>query len=236
MKVNPSTKIWLTFGGETFRLPVNPSEIEVKRAADADEFDIVGKGQIVIPQYPDLRVFKWKSFFPGDDDAPYAHNNNDSITSLCYILNTALSEAQIGKLVIRRPYGENVSTKVILRNFTTTDKGGEPIDLYYSIELEEYKTYKPDKVVVKTIKKKTEEKKTKKKAVTKKQRPTETKKIRVGASVVVNGKYYYTSQGAKPFGTAKNLKTEIKRIVSGAKYPYLIGTYGWTDKSSIQVK
>lgn len=230
-----STKIWLTLSGVTLMFPVNPKELEVKRASDADEFDIVGKGQIAIPQYPDLKTYKFKSFFPGDRSAPYVMDTNMDIQECCDFINNAMDEASICKFVIYRPSGVMENTKAIIRNFTTTDNGGEPDDLYFSIEIQEYRTYKPDKVVVKKKKKKkAKDKKTK--AVKKKQRTTETKKIRVGASVVVNGKYWYTSQGAKPYGTAKNLKTEIKRIVNGAKYPYLIGTYGWTDKLTIQVK
>lgn len=235
MKVKPTTKIWLKFFGIKFRIPVNPKDIEVKRSANPDEYDIVGKGQIAIPQYPNLRTFKFKSFFPGDYDVPYAVNSQLDLKGCCDLLNKAMSEAKVGKFVIHRPSGYNVSTKVIVRSFTTTDTGGEPLDLSYSLELEEYIPYKAEKVVIKNKKDKKTKKKTKKKAVTKKQRPTESTKIRVGAKVAVNGKYWYTSAGANPSGDAKNLKTEIKRIVKGAKYPYLVGTYGWTSKENIRV-
>lgn len=232
MKVEPTTKIWLQpLGEKTFNLPVNPKEIEVKGATDPDEFDIVGKGQVAVPQYPDLRTFKWKSFFPGDTDAPYARDTAFDISEYVQILETVMANASLIKLTIYRESGYNTSTWCMIKNFTTTDVGGEPHDLNYSIELEEYKPYEAEKVVVKTSKKTK-----KKKATTKKKRKTTTKKLRVGAKVVANGKYWYTSLGDKPSGTAKNLKTEIKRIVTGRKYPYLIGNYGWTDKSSLQVK
>ena len=231
-----TTKVWLKFYGIKFRIPVNPKEIEVKRTANPDEYDVVGKGQIAIPQYPDLRTFKFKSFLPADYDEPYAVKSGVGQRGICVLLNKAMSDAKLGKLVIHRPSGYNISTKVIVKNFTTTDQGGEPLDIYYSLELEEYIPYKAEKVVIKNKKDKKTKKKTTKKAVTKKQRPTESTKIRVGVNVVVNGKYYYSSAGANPSGDAKNLKTTIKRIVNGAKYPYLIGTYGWTSKENIQVK
>ena len=60
--------------------------------------------------------------------------------------------------------------------------------------------------------------------------------MRVGATVIANGTYCYSSNGSKPHGTANNLKTEVKRIVAGAAYPVLIGSYGWIKESDVQVK
>ena len=90
-------------------------------------------------------------------------------------------------------------------------------------------TGEKEKSVKKSKKKKKVATKEKKRSVTK-------KKIRVGAKVVANGKYWYSSYGAKPFGTAKNLTTEVKRIVKGRKYPICIGHYGWVKESQLQVK
>ena len=77
---------------------------------------------------------------------------------------------------------------------------------------------------------------TKKIAVKKKQRTVDTPRMRVGAAVVANGENCYTSNGDKPHGTANNLKTEVKRIVTGKPFPILIGSYGWMKESDLQVK
>lgn len=233
MKLEPSTKIWLKFAGSKFLLPVNPKEIDISRQSPPDNFDIVGRGQIAVPQYRDLETIKFKSFFPGDDKTPYTTEGARGPKWYCELLENALDNATIGRLIIKRPSGLNRNYRVILRKFNTTDTGGEPLDIPYEIELVEYKSYKAKKVVIKNKKTK---KGTKKVAVEKKQRAVDTPKMRVGASVVANGTYCYTSLGDKPHGTATNLKTEVKRIVSGRDYPILIGSYGWMKESDLQVK
>lgn len=231
MKLEPTTKIWLKFNGTKFRIPVNPKEIDISKQAPADNFDILGYGQIAVPQYRDLQAIKFKSFFPGNTDNPYTFENAHKPLWYCKRLDEALENALIGKIIIKRPSGYNANLRVILRKFSTTDTGGEPTDIPYEIELMEYRPYKAEKVVIK----KPKNPKKKKKAIKKKQREVETPKLRVGAKVVVNGKYWYTSQGSKPFGVANNLKTEVKRIVKGSKYPICVGTYGWVKDSNIRV-
>ena len=233
MKLEPSTKIWLKFSGTKFMIPVNPKDLEVSRQAPPDNFDILGKGQIAVPQYRDLHIIKFKSFFPGDIDNPYTIDEAQGPKWYCKLLEKAMENATIGRFVIKRPSGFNKNIRVIIRKFNTTDTGGEPLDIPYEIELSEYRSYKAEKVV---IKKKKTKKGTKKVAVKKKQRAVETPRLRVGASVVANGTYCYTSYGDKPHGTANNLKTEVKRIVSGRAYPVLIGAYGWIKESDLQVK
>ena len=56
-----------------------------------------------------------------------------------------------------------------------------------------------------------------------------------GASVIANGVYCYDSGGGKPHGHANNLNTTVKRIVNGRPYPILIGSYGWTTASQLQI-
>lgn len=231
MKIEPTTKIWLKFEGQKFRLPVNPNEISITRQSPTDNFDILGYGQIAVPQYRDLCTYKFKSFFPGDKDNPYTFSGAHDHTWYCSKLEAAMNNASIGKFMVSRPGGFNTNVRVIIKKFAYTDKGGEPEDLNYELELLEYRPYKAEKVVIKKDKKKK-----KKKAVTKKQRDVETPKLRVGAKVVANGTYCYDSLGSKPHGKANNLKTEVKRIVKGRKYPILIGYYGWIKESDLQVK
>ena len=238
MKIEPTTKIWLKFAGVKFLIPVNPSEITIKRQAPPKEFYIVGSGQIAVQQYPNLQVVSFKSFFPGDNLDPYTTEEAKKPKWYCKKLESALKNATVGRIVIKRPSGFNRNYRCILKGFETKDKGGEANDIYYTLELEEYKSFKPDKLVIKKKKSSSgKDKKTEKKvAVKKKQRSVDTPKLRVGASCIANGTYCYTSTGAKPHKTANNLQTEVKRIVSGADYPILIGSYGWIKESDIQVK
>ena len=61
-------------------------------------------------------------------------------------------------------------------------------------------------------------------------------KFNKGDEVIINGPLYKSSNAATPAGNAKNKKTKITRIASGAKHPYnTTGDLGWMDESSIQL-
>lgn len=231
------TRVYLSFPSGNFTIPVNPKEIKITRKSDPDEYDMVGQGQRAVPQFPDISTAKFESFFPLYPETIYGAVGTWKPQEYCDVLWNAMKNAEIGELTV---YGTNllrVHWKVMIKSFDTQDKGGEPNDLYYTLEFERYLSYKPDKIVIKKskIKKLTDEKK-KDKVVKTKSRDSQSKKIRVGVDVVANGKYYYTSDGAKPFGTAKNLKTKVTRIVKGKSYPIHIGQYGWMKEADLQVK
>ena len=235
--IEPKAKIWLKFGGIKFRLPVNPKELTVDSSAPADTFSILGFGQIGIPQYRNLQKVTFQSFFPGSTDDPFTLIIAQKPKYYVDILRTALDEAQIGRLIIKRPGRLHLNIRVVVKSFKTTDTGGEPFDMPYSLELQEYRAFKPEKVVVKTkkvVQNNTE--KTKKVATKKKSRAVDNPVMRVGATVVANGTYCYDSYGSKPHGTAKNLTIEVKRIVPDRAYPILIGDYGWIKESCLQIK
>ena len=79
--------------------------------------------------------------------------------------------------------------------------------------------------------------KSKKKGKKKKKRANKKGKLRVGCTVIVNGKYWYDSYGAKPYGTANNLREKVSRIVTDKSraYPIHISGHGWVKKSQIKV-
>ena len=229
MQIEPSTKIWLNFGSK-FLLPVNPSSIDINTAAPQDTFNILSKGQVAVPQYPDLQTYKFKSFFPGALE-PFVAQGSYTPDYYINALNSALNDATIGRFILKRPSGADISTKCIIKSFKVTDNGGEPKDIYYQLELLEYKPYKPEKVSIK------QKKNGKYAALTKVERSKPIKKVMcVGAKVLANGTYCYDSYGSKPHGTANNLMTEVKRIVPGREFPILIGSYGWTKESNLIIK
>lgn len=230
VRLEPKTKVWLKFNGVKFILPVNPPELEITASAPADRFMILGIGQIEIPQLSNLRRIKFDSFFPGNTNDPYTNAEAEKPKYYNDILMNALNQATVGRLIVKRPNKNNLNIRVTIATYTATDTGGEPQDLPYSIELLEYRSYKPEKVVIKT---KNNTPTTASQAV---QRAVDNPVMRVGATVIANGPYYYDSYGSEPHGTAKNLRITVKRIVPGRPYPILIGTHGWIKESNLQVK
>lgn len=230
MYTEPTTKIWVTLAnGLEFKIPMNPEKIDEKADAPQELFRIIGSGQIAVPQKGNLRKFSWSGFFPGTP-APYV---GEFMRPETYI--KAFEDARrlgvVGRLKIFTNHGR-VDIPVIVKSFNVFEEGGNIYDVSYSVEFLEWKDYSPKTLKVdETEKTATEQGK---------KRTPKQGAVTVGAKVIANGKYYYDSYGSKPFGTAKNLSTEITRIVehpkNGQDYPVHIGKYGWIKLSSLQVK
>lgn len=232
-----TTSIYLKFGSTKIRIPVNPEEIEIKYPSNNKECDVLGVGQVVVQKRPGLKEVSWKGFFPGDDSAaPYINKGVKSPKWYEMQISKAMRIRQKGRLIISRSGLYDTNMRCIISQFETTDKGGEPGDMYYSLELQEYRDYSPQTVsIVTTTSPSSGGDPTQSDVSAEQQRAVETPALRVGASVVVNGKYCYDSYGAKPHGTANNISTTVTRIVSGNPYPVHVGSYGWVQESQIQI-
>lgn len=232
VKLKNGCSIYIVFGGKKARLPVNPEEIEIHYPTDNKKYDILGSGQIVVPRKPSLKVVSWEGFFPGDLEAPYVNGGARLPEYYVNAFEKALRDKQVCRLIIFRSGLYDTNMKCIVSNFETTDKGGEPEDIFYSLELLEYRSYAPETVAVVTAPGTAEESV---QSVNETARAVETPVLWVGAPVIVNGEYCYDSYGARPHGTASDLNTEVTRIVSGNPYPVHVGHYGWVRESQLQI-
>ncbi len=231
------TMIYLQIGMMRYVIPINPQEIEIDHPTDNDTYKVLSLGEIMIPGKPGLRKISFSSFPKTEDLEEQRFKLKPKI--YVHAIKLAQSKKRVCRLIITRAGTFSTNMQCLITDFKTMDKGGEPGDVYYEIEFTEYRYYAPE-----IIKKK----KKKKKAdgifessvimVKEKQREVPSGKLRVGAKVVVNGKYWYSSYGTKPYGTAKNLETEVKRIITtpGRAYPILVGSYGWVKKSQLKVE
>jgi hypothetical protein len=254
--VSPETKIFLKVKRKKYRVPVNPSEISVTHGTVDKTEQVAGVGEILIPQKPGLMTVTWNSFFPSHDGDPYV-TGRVSQQAIAKALEKAWKKRQSCRLVITRSGGFDTNIKCRISDYKYTDKGGEPGDLYYEITLKEYRSYGASQMTVvsetatgpaadsalmqqlatgpasdsgdavasdKVIY-----------ATAEPERPVDNPVAVVGANVVVNGDYYYSSLGASPHYTASGLQTTITRIVPGADKPYHVGGYGWVGADAIQL-
>ena len=232
-RVSPNANIYLKFGSKKMVIPVNPEEITIKNPTDNKEYDVIGVGQVVVQRKPSLKEVSWEGFFPASKSDPYVNQGADSPEDYADEILSAMKARQKIRLIITRDKLFDTNMRCIVSEFETTDKGGEPGDLYYSITLQEYKDYTPQTVTIITQPQTTPEQQPE--ATTTEERPVETPVLRVGATVIANGKYWYDSYGAKPFGTANNIQTTVTRIVEGNPYPVHIGSYGWLKADQLQI-
>lgn len=243
MYLEPNTKIWLTINGNRFQIPVNPEKLDIGEAMSPDTFQILYKGQIQVPKHRNLRTFKWSSFFP-QSDTPFVPEGSRNPRRYSYWIKQAMTNVSICELAIEGP-DISLCTKVTIKSYNQTFEGG-PDEIKYSLELLEWRSYKPKKV--KKLKEsednpylnpRSDGAKAAAAATEQDERPITQPVIAVGVKVTANGPYYYDSNGSEPHGAARNISTYIKRIVPGKAYPVLIGDksyLGWTKESSLQVK
>lgn len=230
--VDNTYSIYVKFGGKKVRIPVNPQELEIQNPSDNQTYYVFGKGEIVVPRKPALRVISWESFFPSWRTDPYVNREAQDPGDYEKYFREAMAQRKKCRLIITRDGLFDTNIQCIVSNFTTTDRGGEPGDVYYSVELTEYRSYSAETVSVVTPPATSAETAA---VAAEAERPVETPVMRVGATVIANGKYWYDSYGSKPFGTANNLTETVTRIAAGNPYPIHIGSRGWLQESQLQI-
>ena len=215
-------------------LPVNPEEISISYPTNNKDYDVIGTGQVVVQRKPALKEVSWEGFFPASRSDPYTDSDADDPEDYVKKIESAMRAKQKIRLIITRDRLYDTNMRCIVSEFETTDKGGEPGDIYYSITFREYRDYSPQTVSIITTPA-ADQPSSAAEATAEAERPVETPVMRVGATVIANGQYWYDSYGANPFGTANNLQTTVSRIVDGNPYPILIGSYGWIRADQLQI-
>lgn len=224
--------LYLTGNGSTIRFPVNPEEYTISHGSDNVTHNVLDIGEIVVPRIPSLIEIRWDGLLPGDANRPYVLTAGDFKPPDFYI--SRITGFKKNKDVIRfiaNRYDEagsiltDTNIKAIIEDFTVTERGGETGDFYYSISIREYRSYTPQTVSINLVTQNTAT------ATVTEQREIPSNQICVGDTVIANGRYWYTSYGDSPYGTANNRQTTVTRIVgnptAGQIYPIHIGQLGW---------
>ena len=233
--------------GLVLRLPINPGELPVVRDTEDSDENVLSLGPIIIPRIPALRKVTISSYVPGRVDLmtltsgffkePYFYIN---------FFETAMLQKQIITYTPVRVYenGEPYMIQdpgfdVVVTHFEYTEKGGETGDFYYQLELTEYKDYSPLEV---TLTGQTDPETGAAVVTTEQTRSIPEGQLYVGAQVVVNGDYYYSSYGDEPHGNGNGRTCVVSRIVDNddtREYPIHVnsrgGALGWVKKSACTV-
>lgn len=238
--------LFFTRDETVIRLPINPSKLPVEKDGDNEDYNVLGIGPITVPRIPKPREVNISGFFPGRP-APYVITTGNFKEPEFYIdfFSQAMDD---GVPILYTPvrYYENgepfmtgdTGFPVLVSDFQYEERGGETGDFYYELTLTEYRDYSPQ--MLKIEKPQSPEKPPEASA-----EPTRTippKEIYVGATVLVNGRFYYSSYGDKPYGTANNRRCKVARIITDPSraYPIHINTesgswLGWAKRESMQV-
>ncbi len=142
-----SAGVYLSANGDTegFRLPINPEQINVKRAGDGEKFKIAKLGSVNVPKAPDLQEFELESFFPAHETH---YSEVDFQEPQSYI--DKLNRWQESKDPIRYIYVNgsfSINEMVTIENFEYSESYGTE-DVDYSLELMKYVDFGPKKLII----------------------------------------------------------------------------------------
>ena len=236
--------LYLSRDGTTVRMPVNPESYTIDSDNNNSEYNVLGVGPIMIPRTPKLKNVSWSGLLPGKPDLGAVVTGGAFQPPQFYIefLQAAMADKVPVRFVANR-YMEDGSPifdtnmEVLVTRFKSEERGGETGDFYYEIALSEYRDYSP-----KTVTFQQTDSSAPVQASTETTRSVPKGQLTVGQSVLVNGGYYYSSQGAEPHGTFSGFRGKISRIVTDdpqRAYPYHItdengAAKGWVKAAQIQ--
>ena len=239
--------IFFSLDNKVIRLPINPETMPESLPGSNETYNVIGIGDITIPRTPQQKTIEISSYFPGRVTwAVLTPNNFMTPEEYIQFFTGAMNNKSILTYTPVRytedgePYfTSDTGFKCTVESFDFEERGGETGDFYYTLVIKEYRDYAPMTV---EVQKKTTSSGTESVVTQTPTRTTPKKQIVVGSTVIANGKYYYTSYGAKPYGTASGRKCKVSRIVDKSrKCPYHIttmsgGALGWIAGSCLKVQ
>ena len=245
--------IWFDLGKnqEKIKLPVNPPEISVIYDGENTTYNLIGLGETVVPRLPKLATVKISSFFPAAERFIAGTTSNivyeGRIQSVRYAPQTYIElihklqrERRTFQLIINRFDNDkpmfDTTFEAVVTNFLITDKGGESGDVYFELEIQEYRNTAPQRVEVRNVDDNTDTTY----LVATKQRSVDSDEFVVGDLVVASGPVYETDdQPVKAYATSRTILTRTRATVGRILPPnkqtefdriYLTGI-GWVQKS-----
>lgn len=234
-------------GELAYLLPVNPAALPVTREAENGEYNILGIGPVMIPRIPNQRRVSISSFFPGRPFSGMLTGQRGFVEPAEYIafFENVMRNREVIVYHPIRYYengeafqgGDDDGFQVLVTRFDTEERGGETGDFYYQLELVEYREYAPQEIVLQ----KAGGAGSPAVATEEPRRAIPPGEITVGATCILNGRFYADSYGGGSFGTGSGRTVKVSRIVDKSRSnPYHVttetgGALGWTAGKNLQV-
>jgi hypothetical protein len=135
----------------TYRLPVNPEEIEVSSSQAIEKYEILKLGQIAIPTHMELKEYSFEAEFPYRP-LHYVETSGDYRGPDFYLrlFEQWRQEKAPVRFIASNGIGDDINTLVMIEELTVTERAGEEGDKYVSFRLLEYREFGKKAVVVTT--------------------------------------------------------------------------------------
>lgn len=133
------------------KLPVNPSELTVSYEGESTTYNMIDRGDVIIPRNTKLATVEISSFFPRNSYiSGVVQDSWYTPEGYVRFFSTLLKEKIVFQFIINRwDCNEEMfdtSFDAIITSFKVTDKGGESGDIYYTLSISEYRNTKPQEV------------------------------------------------------------------------------------------
>lgn len=135
-------------GEEGFRIPVNPSEIEIKGQGQGNTFNIIKLGEINVIKEPKLTEISFESFFPAQRYPFVVGEVLLPPARYVEFIERWKNEKQVVRLIITNG-AIDINMLTSIEEFTWREKAGSIGDIEYKLSLKKYVHYAPKKVIVK---------------------------------------------------------------------------------------
>lgn len=160
--------IYFTDDKGTYRLPVNPEELEVSTSLDTETFEVLKLGQIVVPKHLQLKKYGFECELPTKrnpmvsevfKDTPGAMGlKNYEVSGIPHYVETSNgfndADFYLGKFeswmkrklpvqfIASNGISNDITDDVLITELVVIEKAGEEGDKYVQLSMTEYKPYK----------------------------------------------------------------------------------------------
>ena len=133
----------------TYRLPVNPEQIETTSVQANQKYEILKHGQIAIPTHTELKEYSFECELPYSP-LHYVETSGDFRDADFYLrlFEQWRQEKAPVRFIASNGIGDDINTLVLIEELTVTERAGEEGDKYVSIQLLEYRDFGKKSVVV----------------------------------------------------------------------------------------
>lgn len=134
----------------TYRLPVNPVEIETSSVQAIEKYEVLKLGQIAVPTHLELREYSFECELPKEPshyvETAGAFKNPDFYLNL---FSEWMESLQSVRFIASNGIGDDINTLVLIEELTIVERAGEEGDKYISFKLLEYKPYSKKYEIIK---------------------------------------------------------------------------------------
>lgn len=129
--------IRIEFNNQVLTIPVNPEKIEHERGANNETVNIIGLGNIAVKKEISLTKIRLESFFPSTNTDFYTGISPKNCVNF---IDTIWKSDKYGR-IISEGLPINLNMFFVIDNFVYDDRAGEEEDIYYTLEITEFKPY-----------------------------------------------------------------------------------------------